>query len=59
VSVPLSGGPAVAFLAAAAAPAQAKIQNLYHPGKETFFAFVDTAVAAHSQPKGSARTVGG
>jgi lipoprotein-anchoring transpeptidase ErfK/SrfK len=49
---------AVALLAAAAAPAQAKVQNLYHPGKETFYAFVDQAVAAHSQPKDSARTVG-
>jgi lipoprotein-anchoring transpeptidase ErfK/SrfK len=49
---------AVALVAAATAPAQAKTQNLYHPGKETFFAFVDRAVAAHAQPKGSARTVG-
>ena len=51
-------GLAVALLAAAAAPAQAKVQNLYHPGKETFFAFVDSPVAAHAQPKASARTVG-
>ena len=51
-------GLAVALVAAAAAPAQAKVQNLYHPGKETFYAFVDRAVAAHSQPKASARTVG-
>jgi lipoprotein-anchoring transpeptidase ErfK/SrfK len=49
---------AVAFLAAAAAPAQAKTENLYHPGKATFFAFVDRAVAAHAQAKASARTVG-
>lgn len=51
-------GLAVALLAAAAAPAQAKTENLYHPGKESFYAFVDKPVAAHSQPKGSARTVG-
>jgi lipoprotein-anchoring transpeptidase ErfK/SrfK len=49
---------AVAVLATAAAPAQAKKQNLYHPGKQTFFAFVDRPVAAHSAPKASARTVG-
>jgi lipoprotein-anchoring transpeptidase ErfK/SrfK len=51
-------GLAVALVAAAATPAQATVENLYHPGKETFYAFVDKAVAAHSQPKGSARTVG-
>ena len=49
---------AVVLVTTAAAPAQAKTKNLYHPGKQTFFAFVDTAVAAHSQPKESARTVG-
>jgi hypothetical protein len=51
-------GLAVALVVAAAAPAQAKVQNLYHPGKATYFAFVDQAVAAHAQPKDSARTVG-
>ncbi len=48
---------AVALVAAAAAPAQAKTQNLFHPGKQTFYAFVDRAVATYAQPKGSARTV--
>jgi hypothetical protein len=51
-------GLGVARGAAAAAPAQAKTQNLYHPGKQTFFAFVDQPVAAHAQAKDSARTVG-
>jgi lipoprotein-anchoring transpeptidase ErfK/SrfK len=48
---------AVALVVAAAAPAQAKVTNLYHPGKETFYAFVDKPGPARSQPKGSARTV--
>ncbi len=48
---------AVALVATAAAPAQAKTQNLYHPGKETFYAFVDSAAAAYAQPRGGARTV--
>src|SRR5262245_50650615 len=49
---------AAALFAAAAAPAQAKTENLYHPGKATFYAFVDKPVAAHAQAKASARTVG-
>lgn len=48
---------AVAMLATAAAPAQAATEKLFKPGKQSYYAFVDTAVAAHSQPSGSSPTV--
>ena len=48
---------AVTLIAAAAAPAHAATQKLFKPGKETYYAFVDQAVAARSEPKASARTV--
>ena len=48
---------AVALVAAAAAPAHAATQKLFRPGKESYFAFVDKAVAAHAEPKASSRTV--
>jgi hypothetical protein len=49
---------AAALCAAAAASAQAApVQHLYKPGKLTYFAFVDTATAAHTQPDASSKTV--
>jgi hypothetical protein len=48
---------AVALVAAAVAGAQAATTKLFKPGKESYFAFVDKAVAAHSEPKASSRTV--
>src|SRR3954451_2217662 len=50
---------AVAIALIAAAPARAaKIENLNKLGKESYYAFVEKAVAAKSQPKTSARTIG-
>jgi len=43
----------------AAAPAHAaRIENLNKPGTESYYAFVEKAVGAKSQPKTSAKTVG-
>src|SRR4051812_47456095 len=50
-------GLAVALVAAVAAPAQAKSENLYHPGKATFYAFAAGAAAARSRPRGPAHPV--
>ena len=50
---------AVAIALIAAAPARAaKIENLNKLGKQSYYAFVEKAVGAKSQPKTSARTVG-
>jgi lipoprotein-anchoring transpeptidase ErfK/SrfK len=50
---------AAALCAAAAVPARAAgVENLYKPGRLTYFAFVNKPVAAHSKPKGSAHVVG-
>jgi len=50
---------AAALCAAAAVPARAAtVENLYKPGKLTYYAFVDSPTAAHSKPKASAHVVG-
>ena len=50
---------AVAIALIAAAPARAaKIENLNKLGKESYYAFVEKAVGAKSQPKTTAKTVG-
>ena len=50
---------AVAIALIAAAPARAaKIENLNNLGKESYFAYVEKAVGAKSQPKTTAKTVG-
>ena len=50
---------AVAITLIAAAPARAaKIENLNQPGQKSYYAFVEQAVGAKSQPKSSAKTVG-
>ena len=47
---------AVAITLIAAAPARAaKIENLSKLGKESYYAFVEKAVGAKSQPKTAAR----
>ena len=50
---------AVAWALCAGAPARAaKIENLNKLGKESYFAYVEKAVGAKSQPKTTAKTVG-
>jgi len=51
------GAVAIALIPAAPAHA-AKIENLNQLGKHSYYAFVDKAVGAKSQPKTTARTVG-
>src|SRR5262245_56187125 len=49
---------AAALLLAAATPAHAApIESLDHPGKESFYAFVNRADVARAQPKQSAKAV--
>jgi L,D-transpeptidase catalytic domain len=49
---------AAALCAAAAASAQAApVQHVYKPGKLTYYAFVETATGAHSQPDASSKTI--
>jgi hypothetical protein len=52
-SRPAMGGPV-----AVPARAGAKVENLYKPGRLTYYAFVDKPTEAHSQPKASAHVVG-
>jgi lipoprotein-anchoring transpeptidase ErfK/SrfK len=52
------GAVAIALIAAAPARAAQKLENLNKPGKESYYAYVEQAVGAKSQPKTSAKTVG-